>query len=68
MNAGRRQFLQQLGLATSAFTSSSLFNLLHAESFKDANKKITLLSHEQIAGDEDYWSIIQQAYTVNPIR
>ncbi|GAC1590579.1 MAG: aminotransferase class V-fold PLP-dependent enzyme [Ginsengibacter sp.] len=66
MNAGRRQFLQQLGLATSAFTSSNLFNLLHAESFKDANKKITLLSHEQIAGDEDYWSIIQQAYTVNP--
>ncbi len=66
MSQDRRQFLQKMGLATCAFSSSSMFNLLHAESFREAGRKISHLSPTQAAQDEDYWSIIQQAYTVNP--
>lgn len=66
MSQGRRQFLQKIGLATCAFSSSSMFNLLHAESFREAGSKISHLSPDEVAQNEDYWSIIQQAYTVNP--
>ena len=63
---GRKQFLQQLGLLTGAFSTNSLFNQLHAEEINSANKKIQHLSATDAAADEDYWSVIQQAYTVNP--
>src|SRR6476469_39705 len=62
----RRKFLQQITLSAGAFSASSLFNQLLAKDFKEAEKKIEDLSPEQAAGDEDYWTVIQQAYTVNP--
>ena len=62
----RRQFLQQLAVSAGAFSASSLFNQLFANDFKSAEKTIAGLSPEQAAGEEDYWSVIQQAYTVNP--
>ena len=62
----RRKFIQQIGLVAGAFSANSLFNQLHAAEITAANQKITQLSPEAIAADEDYWSIIQQAYTVNP--
>ena len=45
---------------------NSLFNQLHAADFENANQKVALLSSEEIARDEDYWTTIQQAYSVNP--
>ncbi len=63
---GRKQFLQQLGLMAGAFSASSLFNQLHAAEINAANKKIQHLSPTDAATDEDYWSVIQQAYTVSP--
>jgi len=64
--AHRRKFLQQLALTAGAFSASSLFNRLHAENFETANNRVKDFPADAVAGDEDYWSVIQQAYTVNP--
>lgn len=61
----RRAFIQKMGLLAGAFSANSLFNQLHAASFELAQKKVQLLTPEQTAADEDYWSVIQQSYTVN---
>jgi selenocysteine lyase/cysteine desulfurase len=66
MSSSRRKFLQQFGTLSFAFGTSSLFNQVHAEAFELANKKVQHLSPETTAADEDYWSVIQQAFTVNP--
>jgi selenocysteine lyase/cysteine desulfurase len=63
---GRKQFLKQLGLMAGAFSANSLFNQLNAAEINAANKKIKHLSPADAAADEDYWSVIQQAYTVSP--
>jgi selenocysteine lyase/cysteine desulfurase len=62
----RRKFLQQIALTAGAFSASSLFDQLLAKDFKEAEKKIVDFSPQQAAEDEDYWAMIQQAYTVNP--
>lgn len=61
----RRRFLQQVGLLAGAFSANSLFNQVHAASWEAAAQKIRQLTPEQAAADEDYWMVIQQAYTVN---
>ncbi len=61
----RRKFLQQMGLLAGAFSANSLFNQLHAASWDKAATSVKGLSPEAIAADEDYWSVIQQSYTVN---
>jgi len=62
---GRKQFLQQIGMMAGAFSVNSLFNELHATEISAANKKVSHFSATDLAADEDYWSIIQQSYTVN---
>jgi selenocysteine lyase/cysteine desulfurase len=64
--SNRRKFLKEVGLLAGAFSSASLFNQAHAEDIVKANQKVADLSPTEVATDEDYWSIIQQAYTVNP--
>lgn len=49
-----------------AFSINSLFNQGYAAGIEKANKKLQQLSAGEVAGDEDYWSFIQQAYTVDP--
>lgn len=66
MTNDRRIFLKQAATLAGAFSAASLFNHLHAEEWKHASQKISHLDAEQVAADEDYWSIIQSAYTVNP--
>jgi len=66
MPSSRRKFLQQFGTLSMAFGTSSLFNQTHAAAFEDANRKASSFSPEQVAADEDYWTVIQQAYTVDP--
>ena len=61
----RRKFLQQMGLLAGAFSANSLFNQLHAASWEKAGARINHLSPEAAAMDEDYWSVIQQSFTVN---
>jgi len=66
MTNERRNFLKQAATLAGAFSAASLFNQLHAEEWKQASSKIGHLNAEQVAEDEDYWSIIQSAFTVNP--
>ena len=61
----RRAFLQKMGVLAGAFSANSLFNQLHAANFESAQAAVKNLSADAIAADEDYWSVIQQAYTVN---
>jgi selenocysteine lyase/cysteine desulfurase len=62
----RRKFITQAAALAGAFSASSLFNQLHAEEWLHASKKIDHLSPEQAAMDEDYWSTIQNAFSVSP--
>ncbi len=64
--SGRRHFFRELGLLAGAFSSNSLFNQLHAAELSSADSRIKHLSPVEIAKNEDYWSIIQQAYTTSP--
>ena len=66
MSDSRRSFLQKAGMLTGAFSLNSLYNQLYAADIEAANKKISSLTTEEAATDEDYWAVIQQAYTVNP--
>lgn len=61
----RRKFIQKVGLLAGAFSANSLFNQAHAASWEAASQRIQGLSPEAAAQDEDYWMVIQQAYTVN---
>ena len=54
-----------MGAIAGAFSANSLFNQLHAANFESAQAAVQHLSADAIAADEDYWSVIQQAYTVN---
>ncbi|NCT93859.1 MAG: aminotransferase class V-fold PLP-dependent enzyme [Chitinophagaceae bacterium] len=49
-----------------AFSANSLMNQLHAAEWEAAERRIGNQLPEAVAADEDYWSVIQQAYTVNP--
>jgi len=62
----RRTFLKHAMLTAGAFSASSLFNLSLAGGFSKANEAVDGFTPEEVASDEDYWSIIQQAYTVDP--
>lgn len=62
----RRKFIQQMGLLAGAFSAGSMFNQLQAAQFSSANQLAANLTPQQLASNEDYWSVIQQAYTVNP--
>src|SRR6478735_3617484 len=66
MTNSRRNFFYKAGLMAGAFSTNSLFNQLHAAEIEKAASRINGLDPLQVAGDEDYWSVIQQAYTVNP--
>lgn len=66
MTENRRGFLQKAGMLAGAFSLNSLYSQLYAADIEAANKRISALTAEQAATDEDYWSVIQQAYTVNP--
>lgn len=62
----RRIFLKQAATLAGACSVNSLFNQAHAAEWRKATEKVKTLTPEQLAADEDYWSVIQRAYTVNP--
>jgi hypothetical protein len=57
----RRKFIQQVGLLAGAFSANSIFNQLQAAPFSSANQLAANLTPQQLASNEDYWSVIQQA-------
>ena len=62
----RRTFIRQLGATAGAFSAAGFFNRLSAATLETAARGINGLTPQQAATNEDYWSVIQQAYTVNP--
>jgi selenocysteine lyase/cysteine desulfurase len=66
MTNSRRDFFYKAGLMAGAFSSDSLFNQVHAAEMEKAASRISNVDPFKAAGDEDYWSVIQQAFTVNP--
>ncbi len=66
MKENRRTFIQKAGLLAGAFSVNSIFTELHAAELAFAQQKIKDKLPSAVAADEDYWSVIQQAYTVNP--
>ena len=62
----RRQFIQRMGLLAGAFSANNLFEQAHAAEWEAAQKKVASIAPELTAADEDYWSVIQQGYTVSP--
>jgi selenocysteine lyase/cysteine desulfurase len=66
MDNNRRSFLQKAAILSGAFSLNNLFNETHAADWKPMLNKKAMLTPEALASDEDYWSYIQQAYTVNP--
>src|ERR1019366_3769116 len=66
MTNDRRIFLKQAAMLAGAFSVNSLFNQVHAADWQKASLKINHLSDQQVAEDEDYWSVIQRSYSVNP--
>jgi selenocysteine lyase/cysteine desulfurase len=66
MTNSRRNFFYKAGLMAGAISSDSLFNQVHAAEMEKATSRISNLDPFKAAGDEDYWSVIQQAFTVNP--
>ncbi len=62
----RRNFIKKAATLAGVWGGASLFNELLAASYINHNKSVAHLSPTQLAIDEDYWSVIQQAYTVNP--
>ena len=61
----RRSFLKMAALA-GAFSTNSLFRQAHAAEWKAASDAISDLDAGQVAQNEDYWSLIQRAYSVSP--
>jgi selenocysteine lyase/cysteine desulfurase len=62
----RRSFLTKASALPFAFGANSLFNTVEAASIERANKLVLGKSDLEIAQDEDYWTTIQQGYTVDP--
>ncbi len=55
-----------MGALAGAFSSSSLFQQAHAAEWKLAEGRLLGLTVEEVARDEDYWSVIQRGYSVSP--
>ncbi len=66
ISSDRRSFLRQAATLAGAFSTNSLFHQAHASEFGAAEARIAGLSAMEAAQDEDYWAVIQRAYSVNP--
>jgi selenocysteine lyase/cysteine desulfurase len=62
----RRKFIQKIAGLTAAFSAPSLLQQAWAADWEKVHQKAGGLTPQELAADEDYWSVIQQAYTVNP--
>jgi len=61
----RRLFIKQAASLAGAFGAASMFNYAHAEDWGKALKDKAHLSAAQLAHDEDFWTVIQRAYSVS---
>jgi selenocysteine lyase/cysteine desulfurase len=62
----RRTFLRSAATLAGAFSASSLFQQAHAAEFHAAGAALNSAGAADAAQNEDYWSVIQRAYSVDP--
>jgi selenocysteine lyase/cysteine desulfurase len=68
----RRAFLRSAAAvaaalpAANAFASNSLFSRMHGDDFNAASNAVAHLGSAEVAQNEDFWSVIQRSYSVNP--
>src|ERR1700728_2692062 len=62
----RRTFLRNADTLAGAFSASSLFSQAHAADFSAASRAVSHLGPAEVAQNEDFWSVIQRSYSVNP--
>jgi selenocysteine lyase/cysteine desulfurase len=63
---GRRSFLKQTAALAGAFSLDSLFHQAHAADWQAASRAVAHLDALDVAQNEDFWSVIQRSYSVNP--
>src|SRR6202453_1504352 len=61
----RRSFLKMAAL-TGAFSPNSLFHQAHAAEWHAASRSVGHLDEEAVSQNEDFWRVIQRAYSVSP--
>jgi selenocysteine lyase/cysteine desulfurase len=64
MSVGRRTFISTM--AAGAFSATSLYNQYLSKGIEEISQHYKNYTPEDLAGDNDYWSFIAQAYTVHP--
>jgi selenocysteine lyase/cysteine desulfurase len=62
----RRSFLRNAAVLAGAFSTGSLFEQAHGADFHAAARSVAALPADAVSQNEDYWSVIQRAYSVNP--
>ena len=62
----RRTFLRNTAALAGAFSSGSLFQQAHGEELQAAARSVASGPAGAVSADEDFWSVIQRAYSVNP--
>jgi selenocysteine lyase/cysteine desulfurase len=62
----RRSFLRNAAVLAGAFSTGSLFEQAHAADFHAAALSVAGLPADVVSQNEDFWSVIQRAYSVNP--
>jgi selenocysteine lyase/cysteine desulfurase len=62
MSQNRRLFVKRVAALAGAFSVNSLFSQTQAAEWQAVEKRVRHLSPQQVATDEDYWSVIQRAY------
>jgi selenocysteine lyase/cysteine desulfurase len=62
----RREFIGRSALLCGSFSFLDFTDPLMAAGLKDEVNRISNLTPEQSAGDEDFWSYIRECFTVNP--
>jgi selenocysteine lyase/cysteine desulfurase len=65
-SSDRRTFLLQTATLAGAFSVNSLFNQAHAADWRAASRAAGNLNAAEAAQNEDFWSVIQRSYSVNP--
>jgi len=66
VSTNRRAFLRSAATLAGAFSVNSLFHQAHAADFNAASNALENLTPVEVAQNEDFWSVIQRSYSVNP--
>jgi selenocysteine lyase/cysteine desulfurase len=66
MHSNRRRFLRQLSGTTAALTLTPFFASPAGEKFLRSLEDFRGVSPDDLAGEEEFWRHIKQAYTVSP--